>query len=99
MGTFEFAASSFERLCRAWPEAVFLSRRTATELTAPFDQEADMEEYIDELNEESHEAEHAVEEKFDGADCPVDNAEFYYFLAAGWLHTLLTDTVFAWLDA
>jgi len=29
----------------------------------------------------------------------VVNAEYYYFLAAGWVHTLLTDKVFAWLDA
>jgi len=27
------------------------------------------------------------------------NAEYYYFLAAGWVHTLLTDNIFAWLDA
>jgi len=41
---------------------------------------------------------HKLVEEF-SADWPVDNAEFYYFLAAGWLHTLLTDTFFAWLDA
>ena len=29
----------------------------------------------------------------------VVNAEYYYFLAAGRVHTLLTDKVFAWLDA
>jgi len=29
----------------------------------------------------------------------VVNAEYYYFLAAEWAHTLLTDKVFAWLDA
>jgi len=29
----------------------------------------------------------------------VVNAEYFYFLAAGWVHTLLTDKVFAWLDA
>jgi len=29
----------------------------------------------------------------------VVNAEHYYFLAAGWVQTLLTDKVFAWLDA
>jgi len=29
----------------------------------------------------------------------VVNAEYHYFLAAGWVHTLLTDKVFAWLDA
>jgi len=29
----------------------------------------------------------------------VVNAEYYYFLAAGWVHTLLTDKVSAWLDA
>jgi len=29
----------------------------------------------------------------------VANAEYFYFLAAGWVHTLLTDKVFAWLDA
>jgi len=36
MGTFEVAAKNFGRLRRAWPEAVFLSRRTATELSVPF---------------------------------------------------------------
>jgi len=29
----------------------------------------------------------------------IVNAEYYYFLAAGWVHTLLTDKVFAWLEA
>jgi len=29
----------------------------------------------------------------------VVNAEYYYFLAAGGVHTLLSDKVFAWLDA
>jgi len=29
----------------------------------------------------------------------VVNAEYSYFLAARWVHTLLTDKVFAWLDA
>jgi len=29
----------------------------------------------------------------------IVNAEYYCFLAAGWVHTLLTDKVFAWLDA
>jgi len=29
----------------------------------------------------------------------VFNAEYYYCLAAGWVHTLMTDEVFAWLDA
>ena len=29
----------------------------------------------------------------------VVNAEYYYFLAAGWVHTLMTDTFFAWIDA
>jgi len=28
----------------------------------------------------------------------VVNAEFYYFLAARWVHTMLTDTFFAWID-
>ena len=65
MGTFEVAANNFGRLRRAWPEAVFLSRRTATELSVTFAQEAGMEEYLDELIEASHEAEHAVEEKLD----------------------------------
>ena len=27
------------------------------------------------------------------------NAEYYYFLAAGWVHTLMTAKGFAWLDA
>jgi len=65
MGTFEVAANNFGRLRRAWPDAIFLSRRTATELSVPFAQEAGMEEYFDELIEASHEAEHAVEETFD----------------------------------
>jgi len=65
MGTFEVAANNFGRLRRAWPEAVFLSRRTAKELSVPFAQEVGMEEYPDELNEASHEAEHSVEETFD----------------------------------
>ena len=65
MGTFEVAANNFGRLRRAWPEAVFLSLRTASELSVPFAQEAGMEEYLDELIEVSHEAEKAVEEKFD----------------------------------
>jgi len=29
----------------------------------------------------------------------VINADYYYFLTAGWVHTLLTDKVFDWLDA
>jgi len=33
------------------------------------------------------------------AVCHVVNAEYYYFLAAGWVHTLLTEKFFAWLDA
>jgi len=65
LGTFEVAANNFGRLRRAWPEAVFLSRRTATELSVPLAQEADMEEYLDELIEAAQEAEHAVEERFD----------------------------------
>jgi len=65
MGTFEVAANNFGRLRRAWPEAVFLSRRTATELSVPFAQEAGMEDYLEELIEAAREAEHAVEEKFD----------------------------------
>jgi len=64
MGTFDAAANDFGRLRPAWPEAVFLSRRTAKELSVPFVQEAGMEECLDELIEASHEAEHAVEEKF-----------------------------------
>jgi len=27
------------------------------------------------------------------------NAEYYYFLAAWWVHSLMTDQVLAWLDA
>ena len=65
MGTFEVAANNFGRLRRAWPEAVFLSRRTAKELSVLFAQEAGMEEYLDELIEASHEAEQAVEAQFD----------------------------------
>jgi len=64
MGTFEVVYNNFGRLRRAWPEAVFLSRRMAQELSVPFAQEAGMEEYLDELIEISHEAEHAAEEEF-----------------------------------
>jgi len=46
MGTFKVAANNFGRLRRAWPEAVFLSRRTATELSVPFDEEAGMEDNL-----------------------------------------------------
>jgi len=183
--TLEVAANNFGRLRRAWPDAVFLSRRTATELSVPFAQEAGKEKYLDELIEAAQEAEHAVEEKFDArtlaltspfrapsyapahrraqdaaritsrgllptAWCScviraprhfdlsrwfprysrwwlnrgvwmemlyalsymahkmvdafsavwhVVNADFFYFLATGCVHTLLTDKVFAWLDA
>jgi len=54
MGTFEVAASNFGRLRPAWPAAVFLSRRTASELSMPFAQEAGMEENLDEIIEVSH---------------------------------------------
>jgi len=185
MGTFEVDANNFGRLRRAWPEAVFLSRGTATELSVPFAREAGMENNLDELIEAAREAKHAVEEKFDArtlaltspfrapscapahrraqdavritsrgllptawcsgfiraprhldlsrwfpryprwwlnrgvwmempyalsymahklvdefsAVWQIVNAEYYYFFAAGWVHTLLTDEVFAWLDA
>jgi len=181
MGTFELAANNFGRLRRAWPEAVFLSRRTATELSVPFAQKAGMEDCLEQLIEASREAEHAVEETFVARTLAVTspfrapsyapahrrahdaaritsrgllptarcsgviraprhfdfsrwfprfprwwlnrgvwmempyalsymahklvdefsavwhivNAEYYYFLAAGWVHTLLTDKVFA----
>jgi len=65
MGTFEVAANNSGRLRRAWPDAVFLSRRTATELSVSFAQEAGMEDYREALIEAAREAEHAVEEKFD----------------------------------
>jgi len=65
MGTFEDAANNFGRLCRAWPGAAFLSRRTAKELSVPFSQEAGMGEYLDDPIEASQEVEHAVEDKFD----------------------------------
>jgi len=65
MGTFEVAANIFGHLRRAWPEAVILSRRTAKEVSVHFAQAAGMEEYLYELIEASHEAEYAVEEKFD----------------------------------
>ena len=65
MWTFEVAANNFGRLRGAWPEAIFLSRRTATELSVPFAQEAGMEQYLHELIEAAHEAEHAVDETFD----------------------------------
>jgi len=61
MRTFEVAGNNFGRPPRALPEAVFLSRRTATELLVLFAQEAGMEECLDELIEEAREAEHAVE--------------------------------------
>jgi len=64
-GTFEVAANNFGHLRRAQPEAAFLSRRTAKELSVPFAQEAGKEEDLDELIEASHEAEHAVQEKLD----------------------------------
>jgi len=41
---------------------------------------------------------HKLVEEF-SAVWHIVNAEYYYFLAAGWVHTLLTDKVFAWLDA
>jgi len=63
MGTFEVAANNFGRLRRAWPRAVFLSCLTATELSVPFVLEAGIEEYLHELIERAHEAEHAVAEK------------------------------------
>jgi len=65
VGTLKVAATNFGRLRRAWPEAVFLSRRTARELSVPFAQEAGMDDYLEELIEAADEAEHAVEEKFD----------------------------------
>jgi len=65
MENFQGAANSFGLLRPAWPDAVFLSRRTAKELLVPFAQEAGMREYLDELIEASQEAEHALEEKFD----------------------------------
>jgi len=65
MRTFEVAANKFGRLSRAWPEPVLLSRRMAQESSVPFAQEASSEEYLDKLIEVSHEAEHAMEEKFD----------------------------------
>jgi len=186
MGTFnKVAANNFGRLRRAWPEAVFLSHRTAKELSVLFSQEAGMEEYLDELIEASNEAEHAVEENVDARTVTLTSpfrapsyapahrraqdaarissrgllpnawcsgviraprhfdfsrwfpryplwwlnrgvwmkmpyalsylahklvyefsaawyvviAEYYYFLAAGWVHTLLTYKVFSWLDA
>ena len=185
MGTSEVSANNFGRLRRAWPEALFLSRRTAKELSVPFSQEAGMGEYLDDLIEASQEVEHAVEEKFNARTVAMTspfrapgyahahrrsqdaarvssrgllptawcsgfiraprhfdwsrwfpryprwwlnrgvwmempyvlsylahklfdefsaawhavNAEYYYFLAARWVHTLLTDKVFAWLDA
>jgi len=184
MGTFEVFANNFGRLRRALLEAVFLSRRTATELSVSFAQQAGMEDYLDELIEAAREAEHAVEmfdartlvltspsrapsyapahrrahdaaritsrgllptawcsgvirapRHFDlsrwfpryprrwlnrgvwmempyalsymahklvdefSAVWHVVNAEYHCFLAAGWVHTLLTDKVFAWIDA
>ena len=75
MGTFnKVAANNFGRLRRAWPEAVFLSRRTATEVSVPFAQEAGMEEYIDELIEAARKAEHAVEETFDARTLALNSS-------------------------
>jgi len=65
MGTLEVVANNFARSRRAWPEAVFLSRRMAKELSVLFAQEAGMEEHLDENFEVSHEAEHVVEASFD----------------------------------
>ena len=48
-GSFEVAANNFGRLRRAWPEAVFLSRAVAAELSVPFAQEARMDDYLDGL--------------------------------------------------
>jgi len=39
---------------------------------------------------------HKLVENFSAA-WHVVNAEYYYFLEAGWVSTLLTDMVFAWL--
>jgi len=44
MGIIELAANNFGRLRRAWPEAVFLSRRMVKELSVPFARKAGMEE-------------------------------------------------------
>jgi len=185
MGTFQVAANNFGRPRRVWPQAVFLSRRTATELSVPFAQDAGMEEDLDELIEADCEAELSVEEKLEPrtlalsspfraqsyapahrraqdaarissrgllptawcsgviraprhfdlsrwfpryprwwlnrgvwmempyalsllahtlvyefiAAWHVVNAEYYYFVASGWVHTLLTDKAFAWLNA
>ena len=41
---------------------------------------------------------HKLVEAFSAA-WHVVNAEYFYFPAAGWVHTLLTDKAFAWLDA
>jgi len=41
---------------------------------------------------------HKVVDEFRAA-WHVVNADYYYLLAAGWVHTLMTDKVFAWLDA
>jgi len=65
MGTFDFAANNFGRFRPAWPEVVFLSRRMAKEVLAPFAQETGMEEYGDDFIEASDQAKHVMEEKFD----------------------------------
>jgi len=41
---------------------------------------------------------HKLVDEFSDA-CHVFNAEYYYFLAAGWVHTLMTDKVLSRLDA
>jgi len=41
---------------------------------------------------------HKPADKFSAA-WHVVNAEYYYFLAAGWVHTLMTDKVFSCIDA
>jgi len=60
MGIFEVAAIKFRLQRLAWPEAVFLTRRMAKELSVPFAQVAGMEKFLSELIKVSHVGEHAV---------------------------------------
>jgi len=74
IGTFEVAANNFGRLRRAWPGAVVLSRRTAKELSVPVAEEARKEEYLEELIEVPHEAEHALGEQLDARTVALTSA-------------------------
>jgi len=60
--TFEVSAISLRRLLRNWPEAVFLERSVATDLTVPIGHDAGLAEYPDQLTLAAAEENDAVEE-------------------------------------